>query len=702
MAMCRLFRRTSKTPLVMSIVTIASFIVVFNLLFAFVLHHKSTRRKHMSGTDQEFLRQLQNRSLENPFSLDKTLRPDSENQYHLPMYEGNRQSLEVIATIQNAPHFNFTNNVLIAQSRDIQNGNKQHSDNLPDLKHRPDAGLINGHSNLLNENLKTVSLLDARKMPIPNERDSGIRRVSISLEDYKAGMPTGNPLIDNYGKNNLSDRGEMGKPVVLTPEEEARAQEAMSEFNVNIVASDVTPLNRLVPDSRLNKCDQLKYDTSHLPTASIIIPFYDEWPSLLLRTIYSVINRSPRHLVKEIILIDDASTLEQLKNSLEEYIDEHFPQGLVRLVRIPVRSGLIQARMRGCHEAKGDVLIFFDSHMEVNIDWLEPLLTEIAKNKTVVAMSTLDYVQRDSLEYKYNHDYLTRYGWDWRMVFFETLFREDQIGPDPRNPREGATMVGAAFAIDKQYFLHLGGYDESMTVWGGENLEMGWRVWQCGGRLMHVPCSRIGHVPRSQPYSFPGGRKQVEHFNYKRAISVWMGNYSRYVYSIFPDMKDLNVGDISARLDLKARLGCHDFKWYINHVWPELAIFDENVKVWGQVRNKIHNKCLDNDGHLFQYEADLHFTPCDRTIDKQGFSLTNDNLLQTSLQCVVCHDPSKNPDIKLEDCIIGTRDKWDYTKDQRLLHIKSNLCLDVGTKGPMLKNCTTDATQIWTFHPFQL
>ncbi|CAG5126566.1 unnamed protein product, partial [Candidula unifasciata] len=55
-------------------------------------------------------------------------------------------------------------------------------------------------------------------------------------------------------------------------------------------------------------CDKLQYNHS-LPSASVIIPFYDEWLSVLLRTVYSIINRSPRHLIKEIILVDDASTL---------------------------------------------------------------------------------------------------------------------------------------------------------------------------------------------------------------------------------------------------------------------------------------------------------------------------------------------------------------------------------------------------------
>ena len=50
-------------------------------------------------------------------------------------------------------------------------------------------------------------------------------------------------------------------------------------------------------------------------------------------------------------------------------------------------------------------------------------------------MGVLDYIQSDTLEYKFYDDYMTRYGFDWRLVFFETFFRRDQIGERPEDTR---------------------------------------------------------------------------------------------------------------------------------------------------------------------------------------------------------------------------------------------------------------------------
>lgn len=127
------------------------------------------------------------------------------------------------------------------------------------------------------------------------------------------------------------------------------------------------------------RCRKKRY-LQELPTVSVIVIFYNEHWSTLLRTVYSVLNRSPPHLLKEIVMVNDHSTKEFLWKPLQEFVRTELPPK-VKLINLPERSGLITARLAGAKLATGDVLIVLDSHTEVNVNWLPPLIGKLLESR---------------------------------------------------------------------------------------------------------------------------------------------------------------------------------------------------------------------------------------------------------------------------------------------------------------------------------
>lgn len=112
---------------------------------------------------------------------------------------------------------------------------------------------------------------------------------------------------------------------------------------MNMFVSDKISLNRSVKDTRLKECKHWNYP-SDLPAASVIIVFHNEGFSVLMRTVHSVLNRSPPQFLHEILLVDDYSDKTDLKEKLDTYIERF--HGKVRVIRNVEREGLIRTRSR--------------------------------------------------------------------------------------------------------------------------------------------------------------------------------------------------------------------------------------------------------------------------------------------------------------------------------------------------------------------
>ncbi|XP_023824304.1 polypeptide N-acetylgalactosaminyltransferase 10-like isoform X3 [Salvelinus sp. IW2-2015] len=400
-----------------------------------------------------------------------------------------------------------------------------------------------------------------------------------------------------------SGNGEQGKPFPLTDTD--RVDQAYRENGFNIYVSDRISLNRSVADIRHPNCKQKLYGEK-LPNTSIIIPFHNEGWSSLLRTVHSVLNRSPPELIAEVILVDDFSDKEHLKGSLEEYM-VRLPK--VRILRTKKREGLIRTRLLGAAAANGEVITFLDSHCEANINWLPPLLDRIADNRKSIVCPMIDVIDHDNFGYETQAGDAMRGAFDWEMYYKRIPIPSELTKDDSSEPFESPVMAGGLFAVDRKWFWELGGYDTGLEIWGGEQYEISFKVWMCGGRMEDIPCSRVGHIYRKYvPYKVPGGVSLARVFTFG-----WR--------------EDIRVGG-----PMHTKKVCFDA---ISHNSP-VTLYDchglKGNQLWRYRKDKslyhpISNSCIDSN----PTERKVFMNTCDPSVPSQQwvFEKTNTTILET-------------------------------------------------------------------------
>uniref|UniRef100_A0A674GSS9 Polypeptide N-acetylgalactosaminyltransferase n=2 Tax=Taeniopygia guttata TaxID=59729 RepID=A0A674GSS9_TAEGU len=408
-----------------------------------------------------------------------------------------------------------------------------------------------------------------------------IQEAPPKLEDNPAEAFTDSSLFAHWGQE-------------LSPENRRLALKQFQYYGYNAYLSDRLPLDRALPDLRPSACRNLTFPES-LPEVSIVFIFVNEALSVILRSIHSAIDRTPAHLLKEIILVDDNSNNAELKEKLQKYVDEvnaHKP-GFIKVVRHSKQEGLIRSRVSGWRAATAPVVALFDAHVEFNVGWAEPVLTRIKENRKRVISPSFDNIKYDNFEIE---EYpLSAQGFDWELWCRylnppKSWWKLENTTAPIRSP----ALIGC-FIVDREYFQEIGLLDEGMEVYGGENVELGIRVWQCGGSIEVLPCSRIAHIERAhKPYT----EDLTAHVrrNALRVAEVWMDEFKSHVYmawNIPQEDSGIDIGDISERKALRKKLQCKTFRWYLVSVYPEMRMYSDTI-AYGVLQNSLKSDlCLD-------------------------------------------------------------------------------------------------------------
>lgn len=442
----------------------------------------------------------------------------------------------------------------------------------------------------------------------------------------------------------------------------------------NAVMSDSLPLDRNQPDQRSEQCHAAysKYPPlQELPRASIVMVFHNEVLSALLRSVHSILNLTPREVLVDIILVDDASEPEperftqerwqKLQGELDEYVVS-LPK--VRLVRLKQRRGLMLARMEGAWRSSAEVVIFLDSHIEVSPYWIEPLLARVKEDYRHLVVPSIDGIHYDNFAYEGSSG-LGVVAWTW------TLGQSPQFsGGSQPIIRKSPIMAGGLFAANRAFFMHLGGYDPEMRYYGGEEMEIGFRTWQCGGDIEYVPCSHVFHIFRVstfwQGHDSGGVAYKVPAMdisrNKLRTAAVWMDEYASLAEHAMPRLPpDMSLGNLEPRKELRRKLKCKPFKWYMENVVPDMYVPNMKGARAGALANKKLEGCFDTLGGSIP-----GLYPCHGQHGTQGLVMDGDNLVRIPMlmyeQCLSARQdgPGNKLHLELQYCQARKNQRWEF------------------------------------------
>ena len=148
--------------------------------------------------------------------------------------------------------------------------------------------------------------------------------------------------------------------------------------------------------------------------------------------------------------------------------------------------------------------MFLDAHCEVNTNWLPPLLDPIKTDPTTLTVPLVDRIEYDTFAYSsIYHSVSKPVGiWEWGLLYKEMRNHMEDVEDlkELSTAYQSPLHAGGLIAVNREYFLSIGGYDPGLLVWGGEQYELSFKIWMCGGRIIWVPCSRVGQWACLQSY----------------------------------------------------------------------------------------------------------------------------------------------------------------------------------------------------------
>ncbi|MCL4383973.1 glycosyltransferase [Patescibacteria group bacterium] len=230
-------------------------------------------------------------------------------------------------------------------------------------------------------------------------------------------------------------------------------------------------------------------------TISVIIT---NWNGLRLikKSLPKILENSPE--AKEVIFSDDASNdgsvlfvkkLQRTDYRLKLIVHQH-NQGFARNTNYAVKK------------AVGDLVVLLNSDIHPHPHYLKAAIVHFS-DPQVFGVGFAEHHKEN-----------------WARIFWKEGTLQYEPGIDIKKSHITAWLSGGSSIIRKEYFLKLDGFDEIYSPFYSEDLDLGYRAWKSGYKLLWEPASIVDHQHEATTSKFP--KSYVESVKERnRLLVVW-------------------------------------------------------------------------------------------------------------------------------------------------------------------------------------
>jgi len=173
----------------------------------------------------------------------------------------------------------------------------------------------------------------------------------------------------------------------------------------------------------------------------------------------------------EIILVDNNST-----DTSIEFVKNTYPS--ITIIKLNDNYGFAEPNNIGAKNAKGDYLLFLNNDTEVDPDFIDELVNVLKKDPKIAICQSLLLKPNGAV--------------DSSGDFIDTLGRAYSSKNKVNEVKKILSARGASMMVRKDSFWDLGGFDKKFFA-SFEDVDLGWRAWIWGYKIVLVPNSIVYH-----------------------------------------------------------------------------------------------------------------------------------------------------------------------------------------------------------------